>query len=106
MHALDTIQKLNAQAFEKGIATFRSQGRHVLCKYDGLHLMSIETFSSADQIVDAHQAALRNAQPSEHFVCLAPFPRNSAEQALVSGRDQSEDRPADVTLGDYIARKS
>ncbi len=102
MHDLATIHKLNAQAYEKAIKSFRAQGRHVLLKYEGLHLVSIETFSSADDIVDAHQAALRGAQVGERFVCLAPFHPDSPEVAQVRGRDQSEDR----TLGDYINRKS
>ncbi len=102
MHDLATINRLNAEAFERGVAAFRAQGRHVLLKYEGLHLVSIETFSTANEVVDAHLRAIEAAGPGERYVCLAPFHPDSPEVAQVRGRDQSEDR----TLGDYINRKS
>lgn len=117
MHDLNTLNRLNYEAFGQAIKKFQGQGRHVLAKYEGLHLVSIETFSNADELVDAHAQALRAAgtNTGTHFKCFPPVAAFATAQ-----RDQSEDRPCsafveelaalgatgDVTLGDYIARKS
>jgi hypothetical protein len=119
MHDLNTINRLNAEAFERAISSFQAQGRFVLARYEGAHLVSIETFSSVNELVDAHNTA-HAANPVStgvHFKCFQPV-------FGVNGRDQSEDRkqpytleqlaafargvtpPAETTLGDYIARKS
>lgn len=116
MHDLNTINRLNAETFTKSIDNFRAQGRFVLARYEGLHLVSIESFSNADQASDAHFAATKDAGPGERYVVHAPTAAFYTTQ-----RDQSEDRQApsleqiaawgrgdsaDKTLGDYIARKN
>lgn len=117
MHDLNTINKLNANAFEAAIKNFRAQGRYVLAKYEGLTLVSIETFTNSDALVDGHYAALGANPPATgtHFKIFPPIAGFHAAQ-----RDQSEDRPTqltleelaalgrtgeDKTLGDYISRK-
>lgn len=101
MHDLNTINRLNAEAFSKAIDHFRAQGRWVLATYDGLHLLSIETFSTAESAAAALTRAHQTAGPSNHFKVLGPVPAWTAAQ-----RDQSEDRPtADpLTLAGYINR--
>lgn len=99
MHGLETIVKQNLDRFAKAITTYRSQGRWVLAKYDGLHLVSIETFGSAEEAGPTYAAAHNTI--GEHAKLLPPTPEWYAAR-----RDQSEDRPVKappVTLGDYIA---
>lgn len=101
MHDLNTINRLNAEAFSKSIENFRSQGRWVLAQYEGLHLLSIETFSTAEDAAIALVGAQEAAGPSDHFKLLSPLPAWHGAK-----RDQSEDRPtADPrTLAGYISR--
>jgi hypothetical protein len=121
MHDLNTINKINFDAFAESVNRFRASGRWVLTRKEGLHLVGIETFASADELSDAHHAAVSKAGPGETYQALAPLPAFHA-----AARDQSEDRgavsldelvalgrrsvgdpePAERTLGDYIARKS
>jgi len=99
MHDLNTINRLNAEAFAQSIDRFRAQGRWVLAHYDGLHLMSVETFSTAEDAAQALISAQESAGASDHFKLASPVPAwHSAK------RDQSEDRPtADPrTLAGYI----
>lgn len=98
MHGLETIVKQNQTRFEKAIDNYRSQGCWVLAKYDGLHLVSIEAFGSAEEAGPTYAAA--HNVIGERAKLLPPTPERYAAQ-----RDQSEDRavkPAPVTLGDYI----
>jgi len=114
MHDLATINRLNAERFEAAISLYQNQGRAVLAHYDGLTLVSLETFSDADEALRAHQAAtarIANAGKGSDRVRLhLPRLPGSPEAALARGRDQSEDRPAavptsaDLTVGDYAAR--
>ena len=126
MHDLNTINRLNAEAFEAAIKNFQAQGRYVLAKYEGLTLVSIKTFSTSDALRDARLAALEINHPATgtHFKTFPPTAGFHAAK-----RDQSEDRPAshtveelaalgrrsvieganeapERTLGDYISRKS
>ena len=102
MHGLETIHRQNQTRFEKAIDNYRSQGRWVLAKYDGLHLVSIETFGSAEEAAPVYAKAFNII--GEHAKLLPPTPEWYAAQ-----RDQSEDRAASVlktppvTLGDYVA---
>lgn len=100
MHDLNTINRLNAEAFKNAITNYRAQGRYVLARYDGLTLMSIETFSTVGEAAQALVQAQESAGASEHFDLLSPLPEWHAAK-----RDQSEDRPtADPrTLAGYIA---
>jgi hypothetical protein len=100
MHDLNTINRLNAEAFSKAITNYRSQGRYVLARYDGLTLMSIETFSTVGDAAHALVQAQESAGASEHFDLLSPLPEWHAAK-----RDQSEDRPTPDprTLAGYIA---
>lgn len=126
MHGLNTLNRLNAEAFEAAIKNFQAQGRYVLAKYEGLTLVSIETFSNADALCDGHYAALE-ANPPATGTHFKTFPPTAGFHA--AKRDQSEDRPGSCTveelaalgrrsvieganeapertLGDYISRKS
>ena len=100
MNDLNTITRLNAEAFAASIQNYRRQGRWVLAKYAGLHLESIETFlvqSDAQTAFDT-EAAKRDA--SGRAVLFTPIPD-------VQGLTQADyARPADVTLGDDINRKN
>lgn len=98
MHDLNTITRLNAERFADGIKSLRAQGRYVLAKYDGLALVSIESFSDHQEAVAATTAASAAGGASERVQLFAPL--SEAEAALARGRDQSEDR----TVGDYAAR--
>jgi hypothetical protein len=105
MHDLNTIMKLNARAIEKAIPHYQAQGRWVLARYEGAHIGSVETFSSGNAAQHALDLKPANAHQGETATIFAPLPAHQ----VVGKRDQSEDRPApaqDVTLGDYIARKT
>ena len=100
MHDLNTINRVNYEAFVRAIQNFQAQGRFVLAKYEGLHLVSIETFSSADELVDAHVEALK-ANPiatGTHFKCFPPVAQFTTAQ-----RDQSEDRKSSATVEELAA---
>ena len=92
MHALHTIQTLNAETFAPAIENYRAQGRYVVATYTGLHIASIETFTDAKEAVALFEAPVES--PDVHRKIYTP----TAER---TPRDQSEDR----TLADYIARK-
>lgn len=122
MHDLNTITRLNAEAFADSIQHHRRQGRWVLAKYAGLHLESIETFTVQPDAQAAFDAEASKRDASGRAVLFTPFPVSQP----VPQRDQSEDRaqpytleqlaalgrrsvgdpPADVTLADYINRKT
>lgn len=72
MHGLETIVKQNQTRFEKAIDTYRSQGRWVLAKYTGLHLVSIETFGSAEEAAPEYAKAFNII--GEHAKLLPPDP--------------------------------
>lgn len=92
MHGLETIVKQNQTQFEKAIDTYRSQGRWVLAKYTGLHLVSIETFGSAEEAGPTYAAA--HNVIGEHAKLLPPTPEWYAAQ-----RDQSvDDLPDDYEV--------
>lgn len=116
MHDLNTINRLNTEAFETAIKNFQAQGRYVLATYEGLTLTAIETFPSADALSDGHYAALEKNPPATG-TNFKTFPPTAGFHA--AKRDQSEDRQqplslerldqlartGEKTLGDYIARK-
>lgn len=74
MHGLNTIARLNNsdKLLLESITNFRRQGRHVVARYDGSSLMSIETFSTkqgADEHlaqVDTHEARSQSTR-HQHF---------------------------------------
>ena len=113
MHDLNTINRLNSEAFSEAVDNFRAQGRYVLAKYDGVTLMSIETFSNTEEAAAALVQAQETGGVSERFKLLAPTGTWHGTQ-----RDQSEDRAqpytleelaalgrsTNVTLADYINR--
>lgn len=97
MHDLNTLNRLNADAFQRAIQNFQAQGRFVLATYEGLTLTTIESFSSANEMVDAHHAAVQAnpATTGTNFKCFQP-----TAGFYAAGRTG-----ADKTLGDYISRK-
>jgi hypothetical protein len=97
MHDLNTITRLNAQAFADSIASYRAKGKFVLAKYEGLHLASIETFDDQRAAQVAFDTIAAKRDPSGRTVLFAPLQAHE----VIGKRDQSEDR----TLRDYIARK-
>ena len=111
MHDLNTINKINAGAFQKSISYYQAQGRHVLAKYEGLHLVAIETFSTPGEAAVAYAKGVTGNAPATgtSFKLFSPAPAFYAAK-----RDRSEDHladlhpvptPQDKTLADYIARK-
>jgi hypothetical protein len=103
MHDINTINRVNYEAFQRAIQNFQAQGRFVLATYEGLTLTTIESFSSANELVDAHAAALKAnpATTGTNFKCFQPIPAWH-----LGARDQSEDRvPPEHTLGQYLSRR-
>jgi hypothetical protein len=47
VHDLNTIKRLNFEAFAQSIGKYQAAGKHVLAVYEGMHLTSIETFTDA-----------------------------------------------------------
>ncbi len=72
MHDLSTIQKLNVEAFLEGAEKARSEGKHVLVTYDGLHVTGFETFSDEGEAMAQLQNSQANADPSQRFTMLLP----------------------------------
>ena len=101
MHDLNTINRLNYEAFAEGINKHRTAGRHVLAKYAGLHLVSIETFSDQPSAQAAFDAEVEKRSGSERTVLFAPI----TPYVVEDGRLRSN-APADLTIGDYINRKT
>ena len=90
MHDLNTINRINYEAFAESIQKYRAAGRFVLVKYEGSHLVGIETFGdqhSAGLAFDSAAAALHGGERNVLFTPIV-------------------ERKPDFTLADYIARKS
>lgn len=85
MHSLSTISRLNAEAYEVAIEHLRQQGRDVVANYDGLHLMSIESFSDSDEALEAFTKPADS--PSEHRKLFTAY---AAPQATA---DMFKDNP-------------
>ena len=77
MHDLSTISKLNAAAFAEAIDRYRKAGRYVIAEYAGLHLMSIETFSTEQEAFEKF-ATYAGKLDSTHAKLLAPFADSKA----------------------------
>ena len=106
MHDLNTINRLNYEAFNASIQNFRAQGRYVLARYEGATLVAIETFSELTHAQWALEIDPAIANRGQRAVVFAPLPAFHAAK-----RDQSEDRPLPPieparipvkTLGDYV----
>lgn len=78
MHDLNTLSRLNAEAYADAIANLRSQGRDVVATYSGATLMAIESFSLPAQAAAA--LAAPTASPDEHRKLFAGF--HPAGQAI------------------------
>lgn len=63
MHDLNTINRLNYQAHAASIETHRRDGRHVLARYEGVHLVGYDTYTDLDeaQRIQAERQAERQA---------------------------------------------
>lgn len=96
MHDLNTINKINAGAFAASIASYRSQGRFVLARYEGTHLVSIETFSEQAPAQVALDSAVSAQHGGERNVLFTP----------ITARLPAEipQQTTEKTLGDYINR--
>ncbi len=79
MHDLNTINRLNAEAFADSIDHFRRQGRDVVATYAGLTLMSIETFSDRDEALAA--AAKPGESPDETRKLFVRFAADVEQEA-------------------------
>ena len=89
MHDLNTINRLNAEAFHDAVSNFQRQGRYVVATYAGLSLFSIETFGDEAAALLAVDAAVPTGNSKRMFRPTAPAP---AEGYVQPTRDQSEDR--------------
>ena len=98
MHDLDTIERLNERATQESVPRLRADGKYVVVAYAGLRLLSITPFDSARE-AEVYFQTLK-VHPDVRAELLLPLGADSAEAAVVKGRDQSEDR----TLGDYVRR--
>ena len=90
MHDLNTISRLNAEAFGPAIENLQRQGRFVVAKYTGLHILSIESYS--DELEARADFDKPNDSPDQHKKLLTPLA--SADGANPAQRDQTEDRVA------------
>lgn len=88
MHDLRTISRLNAEAFGPAITNLQRQGRFVVAKYAGLHILSIESFSDETEARADFDEAVDS--PDKTKKLFAPIA--SADGANPVQRDQSEDR--------------
>lgn len=95
MHDLNTIIRLNAEAHGDAVDRRRAEGKFVVAKYTGLHLVSFEAYDTGAAALQALNDGRVGASPDVHFKLYNPT-------LVPRGRDQSEDR----TLADYIARKA
>ncbi len=101
MHDLPTIHKLNAERLLEGAERHRSEGKHVLVTYDGLHVTGFETFSDEGEAMAALQAAQAgaDAEPSKHFKMLLPARDGRPPMDIDSDRPQLLDgEPDDPAL--------
>ena len=89
MHDLNTIARLNENAFQKGIDADRARGRFVVLHKTGLHVVSYDTFDTRDDANGFIAANKHTDSPDVTRVLLAPDP-----SLYTGGRDQSEDREA------------
>ena len=76
MHDLNTIQRLNAEAFGEAVENFRRQGRFVIATYSGIALVSIETFTDEGDAMRAF-ADFQPEDPSNTVRLL--FPHKTGE---------------------------
>lgn len=83
MHDLNTISKLNAEAFGEAVENFRRQGRFVIATYSGLALVSIETFTDEGDAMRTF-ADFQPEDPSNTVRLLFPC---KAGEALVGPAD-------------------
>ena len=88
MHDLNTIARLNEDAFQKGINTDRSLGKFVVLHKTGLHVVSYDNFNTLDAATGFLAACAQLDSPDVQRVLLEP------DASLVGLRDQSEDREA------------
>lgn len=95
MNDLNTINRLNTEAWADNIARARAAGKHVLAYKSGLHVTGFIVFSSADE-VQLHTTGEGELSPdvTRHYYA----PTTPSVESLL--REQSEDR----TLGDYVSR--
>lgn len=89
MHDLQTINRLNATAFAESVKKYQDQGRHVVATYNGLALVSFETFTDHAEAQAAFNRvnSLRDSSSARLF-----FPTPTDQ--VIGQRDQSEDRAA------------
>lgn len=84
MHDLNTINRLNYEAHVASISAARAEGKFVVAKYEGLHLIITENFDEAPVVKSgATDSTGGRVQVFEPF--------SDAERAAYAGRDQSED---------------
>ena len=53
MHDLNTINRLNFEAFGDKVAQARAAGKHVLVYYAGLAITHVQTYDTAEQVREA-----------------------------------------------------
>jgi hypothetical protein len=80
VHDLETINRLNAEAFAASIDNYRRQGRYVLAVYAGLTLVSIETFTAQEEAFRAFDL-YRDRNDSMHGRLF--FPTGDATGAAI-----------------------
>lgn len=74
MHTLETLQRINHEAFHRGIDTARGAGKHVVVKSLGLHVLSYELFDDSDAAM-AHvqeQALAEHRLAGYRYIILFP----------------------------------
>lgn len=93
MHDLNTINRLNFEAFGDKVAQARAAGKHVLVYYAGLAITHVQTYDTAEQVREATGSEELAADVTRRYFAPSVQTHNLT-------RDQSEDR----TLADYVAR--
>lgn len=100
MHDLNTINRLNVQGFAADIERQRAAGKHVVVKHEGLHIVRAEPFDTSTEAQHAFEVSVSSGGPGSRTVLYTPT------GIRASGQTRALQGPADVTLGDYITRKT
>lgn len=79
MHDLNTINRLNYQAHAASIETHRRDGRHVLARYEGVHLVGYDTYTDLDEAQRIQAERQAGALPGTQFTL---WPAHAAEKTV------------------------
>jgi hypothetical protein len=95
------MPKIDNPALALAIEHFRSQGRFVMAVYAGLHIVSIESFSTAEEAADGVADRTERLEASERIEMFPPvLPVQDANPAAAEQYD--EHTPGFATLAQFL----